>query len=438
MSYKADWPEILEWLGESRSVWIKKLSRNDCSWADVGGSNQGGFYVPHDIRAAAFFPALTNVNAGKPHIFEAQIQTFWPETGELKTSRVVHYSNKGHETHLTGLPKDQFTGLTPASTVLMGAFDGPAGPTYWGIVVDSASETASVLEAFFDLNSSFHSLLVNPADFLARARDENELLIEELTDALRRGTLAAFIASAALPSTDALALMAQEEFLRGRSASLDPYELDAPGNAVMEISRDIEYRQYRRAEMRHRAAEVLRILTGQGEGTDIATAVVRGFNDLNATFLSASQHRKSRAGMSFEHHIRRMLEDGGVRYKAQAVTGGRRPDFVMPDAAALEPKAREHDISLVLSAKTTLRERWKQITLEKFTSPIFLATVDDRISDDAILDMSGHSICLVVPESLKASDYDKHGNVITFAEFFRHEIRNRRPALLRAPAFHLT
>ncbi|QSX74610.1 hypothetical protein HIV01_015740 [Lysobacter arenosi] len=438
MSYEVDWPQILGWLGKSQTVWIKKLSRNDCSWADDRDKHQAGFYVPHDIRAAGFFPALSNVNADKSHIFEALIQTVWPETGELKLSRVVHYSNKGPETHLTRLPREQFAGLTPASILVMGSFEGADGPAWWALVVDSASETASVLETFFDLDSNFHSILVNPADFISRARDENEMLIEELTEALKCGTLASFIASAALPATETLALMAQEEFLRGRSGSLNPFELDAPGNAVMEISRDIEYRLYRRAEMRHRAAEVLRILTSQGGSTDIATSVVRGFSDLNATFLSASQHRKSRAGMSFEHHIRRMLEDGGVRYQAQAVTGGRRPDFVMPDGAALGPKAKEHGISLVLSAKTTLRERWKQITLERFASPIFLATVDDRISDDAIIDMSAHSICLVVPESLKESDYDKHGNVITFAQFFRDQVRDRRPALIRAPVFHLT
>ncbi|QGW67071.1 EcoRII [Lysobacter soli] len=400
---------------------------------------QYGFYVPSDVRNANFFPPLLALSPDRAHIRETELRTFWPTTGEWRISRVVHYLRKGSETHFTGLPKDQFAGLTPASLLLMGAFDLPDGLAHWILIVDSASEAAAIVESVFDLGSDFHTGLFLPADYLLRARDEYSQLIEELSHALAQGTLPAFIASAALPSTDALAQMAQTQFMRGRRlSSLSPFALAAPGDAVMTISRDIEYALYRQAEMRHRAAEVLRILTGQGGGVDIATAVVRGFGALDATFLSASQHRKSRAGMSFEHHIRRLLEDGNIRYEAQAVTGGRRPDFVMPTSASLANNAAEHHVSMVLSAKTTLRERWKQIALERFASPIFLATVDDRISDEAIRDMSGHNICLVVPESLKESDYDVHPNVITFGDFFRYEVGQKRPTLLAAPAFRLT
>lgn len=44
------------------------------------------------------------------------------------------------------------------------------------------------------------------------------------------------------------------------------------------------------------AAESIRIITNGG--TDIVSSVVRGFPDFDATFLSASRHRKSRSGRS--------------------------------------------------------------------------------------------------------------------------------------------
>src|SRR5690606_12369600 len=100
---------------------------------------------------------------------------------------------------------------------------------------------------------------------------------------------------------------------------------------------------------------------------------------IDAVFLSASQQRKTRAGRSFEHHIAAALTAGRIRFVAQAVTGGRRPDFVMPDLAQLKNRRRARGDALVLAAKTTLRERWKQVSSERINCEVFLATVDDRI-----------------------------------------------------------
>ena len=158
---------------------------------------------------------------------------------------------------------------------------------------------------------------------------------------------------------------------------------------------------------------------------------MRGFPDLDATFLSASQHRKSRAGRSFEQHISRLLRDGRIAFEEQAITGGRRPDFVLPSLVVLKAKKRKFEDAVVLSAKTTLRERWKQVTMEKFNCALFLATVDDRVSSAAIDDMNNHGIHLVVPESLKKSKetcYNGKANVITFREFFDEEISLKRPS----------
>ncbi len=89
----------------------------------------------------------------------------------------------------------------------------------------------------------------------------------------------------------------------------------------------------------------------------------------------------------------------------------------------------------IQSLKTTLRERWKQLGLERAHAPVFLATVDDRVSTEAIADMARSGIVLVVPESLKASKeacYEKAADVITFRDFFHDQIRARRPSLLLA------
>lgn len=433
MTLDNQWSDIQEWIGKSRQLLIKKLSRNDCGWAD-GSENghQNGVYIPRAIRESDFFPQLKNINHEKPHIFESPFKTLWPATGEVKSSNLKHYSNKGPEMHFTGVPKSEFAGLTPASLMIGGILREPTDDIqHWFMIVDSASEEVELLEAMFDLGADFHYGIFNPADALKIQKDETEQLVHELSVALKKGSLASFIASVSkMPAPEILAAEAQRVFLQqNQLGDLSPYEMQNPGDAIMKISRDIEYSLYKRAERRYRAAEVIRIITTGGE--DIVSSVVRGFPDLDATFLSASQHRKSRAGRSFEQHIARLLSDGRITFEEQAVTGGRRPDFVLPSLVVLKMEKRKFEEAMILSAKTTLRERWKQVAMEKFNCALFLATVDDRVSAAAIDDMKHQGIHLVVPESLKKSKetcYNGKSNVITFREFFDEEISIKRPA----------
>ncbi|MHB1077037.1 type II restriction endonuclease [Thiobacillus sp.] len=432
MTASAPWNEIYEWMVKSRKLLIKKLARNDSSWADNPNNHQYGPYIPQEIRASDFFPKLLNKNPSKPHIYQAGIETFWPSTGEVKQSNLRHFSNKGSEMHFTGVPKGEFAGLTPASFLVGGLLRKPIGDTHhWFITIDSLSEEAALIETAFDLPADFHFGLFDPEDIFSAAYDETEQLIQEISAAVKSGTLGAFLKAASqIPPSSVLADKAQQIFLQQHSLSaLNPYELSSPGDAVMEISRDIEYTLYKSAEQRHRAAEVIQIITKGG--TDIIASVVRGYPELNATFLSASQVRKSRAGRSFEHHIARLLRDGQIIFQEQAITGGRRPDFVLPNVKTLKAKVRTYDKALILSLKTTLRERWKQVPMEKFNCALFLATVDDRVSADAIEDMRSLGVHLLVPESLKESKetcYSNKANVITFRDFFDEEILAKRPS----------
>lgn len=427
------WTDVEEWAGKSSQLLIKKLSRNDCSWADDReNGHQNGVYIPHDIRESGLFPPLQNINAKKPHIFESLLPTLWPATGETKKSKLKHYSNKGPEMHLTGVPRDEFSGLTPASLLIGGVLHEPINDIcHWFMTLDSASLEAELLESLFDLGADFHYGLFDPADAFKVQKDETEQLIDDLAAALKSGSLDAFIANVSkMPAPETLAADAQRAYIEQNDLlSLDPYSILNPGDAIMKISRDIEYTLYKRAEKRHRAAEVIRIVT-EG-GTDLVASIVRSFPALDAMFLSASQQRKSRAGRSFEQHIARLLRDGRILFEEQVVTGGRRPDFVLPSLVVLTSVKRTFEEAIVLSAKTTLRERWKQVTLEKLNCALFLATVDDRVSPDAIDGMKTQGIHLVVPESLKESKetcYGKKSNVISFREFFDEEISARRSA----------
>lgn len=430
------WELLQEWIDKSSSILIKKLSRNDCSWADDSSKHQNGFYVPAKIRMSGFFPEMFE-KPSKPHIYEAEFYTKWPGVdGEVKLSSLKHFSNKGSEAHVTRVPKSEFSKLTPASLLVGGVLRVPEDGVirYWFVVVDAGSEDAEIVETVFELGVDFECALFDPQQINKVESDESELLIEQIRVAIFTGCLPGFLKSVAtLPRPEVLAMQAQEVFMREHGLDrLSPYHVDRPGDAIMKISRDIEFSIYKKYELRHRAADVVRILIEGGD--DLVRSVVKGFPALNASFLSASQHRKTRAGRSFEQHISRLLNDGGLFFEEQFITGNRRPDFVLPSGLSLESDSRGNADTIILSAKTTLRERWKQLALEKFDCGLFLATVDDRVSSDAIDEMFDQRIFLVVPESLKTSKdtcYERKSNVLTFREFFDEEILRKRPSFLR-------
>lgn len=438
MGFHPEWNDISALINQSEGIFIKKLSRNDSSWADSpDNGHQNGPFIPRTIAESDFFPKLKNSNLEKPHIFEVDYQTLWPSSGEVKTSTIKHYSkrNPGKETerpryewHHTGVPKEQFRSLSPASLLVVGRLKKAiSGAMYWLIVVDSVSEEAEVIETAFELSADFHYDLFDPAA-LAQPASETDQLIAELSQAIKDGTLEQFIKKQALPSPEMLAGMAQDKWLNENDlCDMNPFCVSEPGDAVMRISRDIEYSIYKQAERRFRAAQVARLLL-HGGGDPVGN-LVRAFSELDSIFLSAAQTRKSRAGLSFEHHVGRLFKDGRIRHEAQAVFGGRRPDFVLPDVKELNIKGD----AVIVSLKTTLRERWKQLALEKPLGAIFLATVDDRVSGEAINEMEKNSISLIVPEALKKakeSVYAGFDNVITFRQFFDEEVKLKRPSMI--------
>ena len=114
---------LLHLFGRTDKVLVKKLSKNDRDWARFPNKHQAGPYIPHEQRDGGFFPplGLKAREAGENEIREVFFSTVWPQLGgEKRNSRLVHYSSKGQETHLTGVPKAAFRDLLPASFLVMG------------------------------------------------------------------------------------------------------------------------------------------------------------------------------------------------------------------------------------------------------------------------------------------------------------------------------
>lgn len=424
-------------LHSADAVLIKKLSNNDRDWAQFPNKHQGGVYIPVAERDSGFFPVLqekSRNNGGDP-IREVYFGTMWPQVGDgEKKTRLVNYTSKGQETHLTGLPKAVFSSLLPTSLLVIGRCVG--GSSYICVAIDAGSDDAELLESTFELGPDFVIGIFEPQAILDAERDRILDFAEQVAAAWNGGAISTFASdSATMPATAELALLARQKYYAANDLTdLNPFSLEAPGDVVREISRGTEWELFREYQRRERAVELVRAILGddpvEHSVSELIKRLVNSIVEVDRIMLSASQQRKSRAGYSFEHHIEAMLEAGGIPFSKQVIMEAKkRPDFVLPSLRHLRSVAEGPAAGLILSAKTTLRERWKQVQREMDASDLFLATVDESIAANAIEDMNTLGIVLVVPESLKKSkstEYVRHNNVIDFRTFFRDELKGRR------------
>lgn len=420
-----------------RTVFAKVLAHNDHSWADDRAKHQSGPYIPASLRESGFFPKLAQ-RSDKPHIYEIVFPVAWPQAPtHPKEARLAHFSNKGPETHFTRVPKELFQNLGPAS-LFVAIKTKPHGATRHGyacFVFDSNSEDYDIAFDILGIPPSFEAGFVQVDD----EPGPEAKLIALILEALEQGRLDRFIVESALPSGQAMAISAQT-LLRSRHdiKGLNPYEdLAEPGDALIELT-EIEYADFRARELRLRASQVAEIFarrSGAKSKEHLIAAIVTGFAEISDLFKSIRGARASRAGTSFELHIRQMLIDGAVPFDYQQLIGSRSPDFILPSLGLYKSARRRQGDVMILSAKTTLRERWQQILNEGAKSAaVFLATLDQTVTQTTLRDLAGSDIHLVVPERYvrhagkghQTGVYFNQENVISFRSFFDDVIGSRR------------
>lgn len=152
--------------------------------------------------------------------------------------------------------------------------------------------------------------------------------------------------------------------------------------------------------------------------------------------LSNTQSRRSRAGKEFEAIIELLLIGSDIPSDAQGAIGkqyfrthqiGKLVDFVTPSVAEYLVNKRN---TMLISAKTTLRERWQEVPEEVNRTGIremYLATLDSTISDESLHIMYEANIIVVTTKMNKEINYPNNNRVITFEEMLSigREITNK-------------
>jgi len=122
--------------------------------------------------------------------------------------------------------------------------------------------------------------------------------------------------------------------------------------------------------------------------------------ELIQTANTLLQRRKSRAGFSLEHHLAALFRLFDLSFDTQGMTEGRKkPDFIFPGTAAYHDESFKEEKLIVLAAKTTCKDRWRQVINEADRVRIkYLFTLQEGISSAQLEEMLAANICLVVPK----------------------------------------
>ena len=146
---------------------------------------------------------------------------------------------------------------------------------------------------------------------------------------------------------------------------------------------------------------------------------------------SVTNSRRSRAGKAFEQIIHSIMEAYRYPYDDQSRLGkktfeqkglGKMVDGILPGMSAYDTNRSK---CLVVTMKTTLRERWQEVVeeLNRTNVPsIHLLTLDEGINTNLLDLMRNHNITLVTYKETKERFSAEYTNIISFETLFNTEI----------------
>lgn len=196
-----------------------------------------------------------------------------------------------------------------------------------------------------------------------------------------------------------------------------PEEIKSSSDKALKSWLEMEYKLFKAIE-RDRYSEFLN----------------RGFDNLEE-LVSVSNtilnRRKSRAGKSLENHLAEIFRSFDFDFEEQAKTEGRKkPDFIFPSEAAYNELDDGDSKLIFLGAKTTCKDRWRQILNEANKIPLkHLFTLQEGISHNQLGEMKEENVKLVVLSNKTRNSFSKvywkdktyqESTIVTLTEFISY------------------
>lgn len=356
------------------------------------GSHQSGFYIP---KCAA--PLLFDTPGRRGENKDKAVRVQWQDDF-ITESRFIYYGQKSrNEYRITrfgrGFP---FFGEDNVGDLLVLA--GYDDDYYYGYVLQSDEDIEDFF-AHFGLSSQTTNQLID-----TRPLPTSEELVAE-------GIKHAVAMCADFPDTRWMAQHAMDIF--NAAHGIEEGDILADPDKQLLNWNATEYELFRSLEDKLYAA--------------IYSHPFSDCQSLIAFSNTILNRRKSRAGKSLEHHLASIFTTAKLRFEEQAMTEDKkRPDFLFPDGVAYHNLLFPAEDLVFLGAKTTCKDRWRQILDEAArieTKHLF--TMQQGIPASQLLQMRHAKVRLVVPAQYKKSFAPEYQSDIdtlqTFIEFVRQK-----------------
>jgi hypothetical protein len=377
--------DLLRWFGDvSGKHWIwyaRYLSANDTG---ATGANQVGLYLPKFVFGTLFPTAASSTQLNPSVTFPSTVE----REGVTRAVRAIWYNNRTlgrgtrNECRITGwggraspLQDSEATGSLVVFAFRLGATGDTEECRVW--VCSDLVEEEIVLDWIGLVEPGAGTLISAAGQQLPDVRISEQdqpcaLAIEQLPGTwLQVFPEAAELVSASVTRLPTVRALSPDERLVRR--------------------RDCEYSLFRAVE---EAFTLPRVRQG--------FATVDSF----IAFAGAvTNRRKARSGRSLELQAVQILQEESIQYSHGEVSErGKRPDFIFPSIQRYQEPSWSTDRLRMLAAKTTCKDRWRQVIDEADRIPVkHLLTLQQGVSEMQFDQMEAARVRLVVPHSLHRS-----------------------------------
>lgn len=386
--------EIIETAKQYGRFYCKFLAANDLGSHDK--SNQAGIYISSKAGPLFFEGKRT-----KDELLTKTIKIFLPYQDQPIESMAKWYGSKMEHRITRFWSKTEYNRLEQYGNFL--------------VLIKSDEDTfiCHILEEQDDIDtfiSYFNINLVKNNEVYGV--EEGKPVITKtgadiLKEELHKEILGYSTSLEDFPATIEIALKAREYYFRFLNGTLDKPDNTLLGwiNMEYDIFRAIEKQIYK----------------------EYLITPFREMDTLINFANTALNRRKSRAGKSFEHHIDFLLSQFHIPFSHPGVSEGKKkPDFLLPSNTAYADKSFPEERLIFLGAKTTCKDRWRQILNEAARTPTkFLITMQQGITANQLEEMKEHKVVLVVPQSFHTLYPKEHRgdllSVNTFIQFLQEK-----------------
>ncbi len=352
---------------QAKAAWCRFITGNDTG---ATGSHQAGFYIPKCASKLLFDePGRKGENK------EKLVRIKWQN--DFTTDSCMKYYGQGtrNEYRITrfgkGFPFLQDDNV--GDLLIIAKF---TEEDYVGFVL-SSDEDIDDFFASFNLPPGETNQLIDVAG-IVKPDEKIAVLLQEFVNSFN-----------SFPETRQMAQGARDCFNKAYSVVADAL-ISKPDDILLNWV-DTEYRLFKCMEEKV-----------------YSDTLSKPFNSIDAFVQMANEvlnRRKSRAGKSLEHHLADIFTHNELIFEEQAVTeDNKKPDFLFPNADCYHNLQFPADNLIVLGAKTTCKDRWRQVLTEaNRVDTKFLFTLQQGISKNQLKEMHDSHLTLVVPQKYISS-----------------------------------